>query len=236
MNGILKSLNQRPIAYYPIYRKITGSTTAGILLSQLMYWFSKKDKFYKTDKDITEETLLTERELKTAKSKIKELSFIKITREGIPAKTYYEIDWDNYIKILSKNNVNNDTNNKEQNDLSSWDKSSELENTNRPNNKGQKIQTITKTSSETSSETSFLKKEKNIKKEKTLINSTTQELMTNLKVDENFVNEIIEYRKDLGKPLKTTQGLNGLLRKYLDIYLKLKLSPREIFEIQTENE
>jgi hypothetical protein len=102
MNEILKILNQRPIAYYPIYRQITGSTTAGILLSQLMYWFSKKDKFYKTDADIIEETMLTKKELETAKKKIKQLSFISITREGIPAKTYYQIDWELYQKELEK--------------------------------------------------------------------------------------------------------------------------------------
>jgi len=93
MNNILKILNQRPIAYYPIYREITGSTTAGILLSQLMYWFSKKDKFHKVDQEIQEETLLTKKELENAKKKLKDLVFITITREGIPAKTYYEINW-----------------------------------------------------------------------------------------------------------------------------------------------
>jgi len=100
--SILKSLNQRPIAYYPIYREITGSTTAGILLSQLMYWFSKKDKFHKTDIDIMSETLLTKKELETAKKKIKSIDFITITREGLPSKTFYEINWTQY-EITLKN-------------------------------------------------------------------------------------------------------------------------------------
>ena len=111
MRAILIALNQRPIAYYPIYRQLTGSTTAGILLSQLMYWFSKGDKFYKTDADIRSETLLTVDELKGAKKRIKKLSFIKITREGIPAKTYYEIDWvlyqDELNKILTQTSESN---------------------------------------------------------------------------------------------------------------------------------
>ena len=97
---IIRQFNEKPIAYYPIYRKITGSTTAGILLSQLMYWFSKKDKFYKTDREIIEETLLTIDELKSAKKKIKKLSFIEVTIEGIPAKTWYRIDWDKFILEL----------------------------------------------------------------------------------------------------------------------------------------
>ena len=100
MSNVLKALNERPIAYYPIYRKITGSTTAGILLSQLMYWFSIKDKLYKTNIELMQETLLTEGELKGAKSKIKRLPFIEITREGVPAKTFYRIDWLKYEEYL----------------------------------------------------------------------------------------------------------------------------------------
>lgn len=94
MRNILKQLNQKPIAYYPIYRQVTGSTTGGILLSQLMYWFSKKDKIFKTDLEIMEETFLTKKELENAKKLIKNLDFITVSREGLPAKTYYEIDWD----------------------------------------------------------------------------------------------------------------------------------------------
>lgn len=103
MKELLKELHHRPIAYYPIYRKITGSTTAGILLSQLMYWWAKMDgeKFYKTDAEIIEETALTEDELKLAKSKIKQFDFIKITREGMPAVTNYEIDADKLAEYVS---------------------------------------------------------------------------------------------------------------------------------------
>lgn len=100
MKQLLKSLHQRPIAYYPLYRQITGSTTAGILLSQLMYWFSKKEMFHKTDNDIMSETLLTKKELENAKKLIKKLDFINVARKGIPAKTYYEIDWEKYETCL----------------------------------------------------------------------------------------------------------------------------------------
>lgn len=98
--SILKELNQRPIAYYPLYAKLTGSTTAGILLSQLMYWFSKRDKIFKTDIEILEETMLTVDELRGAKLKLKDVSFIKITREGVPARTFYQINWQEYEKAL----------------------------------------------------------------------------------------------------------------------------------------
>jgi len=103
MKQLFRELNQKPIAYYPVYRTITGSTTGGILLSQLMYWLSKKDKIFKTDKEIMEETLLTEKELKNAKKLIKQLDFITVSREGIPAKTYYEIDWEKFENCLKNN-------------------------------------------------------------------------------------------------------------------------------------
>ncbi len=108
---ILKSLHQRPIAYYPVYRQLTGSTTGGILLSQLMYWFSKKDKIFKTDKEIMEETLLTKKEIENAKKLIKNLDFITVSREGIPAKTYYEIDWEIFENSLNSFSESGETSN-----------------------------------------------------------------------------------------------------------------------------
>jgi len=136
--SILKQLNQRPIAYYPIYRQLTGSTTAGILLSQLMFWFSKKDKIFKTDSEIMEETLLTENELRSAKTKIKKLDFISVTREGIPAKTYYKIDWEKYETSLVKFT--------EQKELKEQTQFSEIHETNKNNNFN--TETTTKTTTE----------------------------------------------------------------------------------------
>ena len=100
MHDYMRLLNQRPIAYYPVYRDITRSTVAAVLLSQLMYWLSKKDEIFKTDAEIMEETKLTHDELKTAKAKIKHLSFISVERRGLPAKTYYSIDWEKYEETL----------------------------------------------------------------------------------------------------------------------------------------
>lgn len=164
-NTLLKQLHERPIAYYPIYRKITGSTTAGILLSQLMYWFSKKDKLYKTDADIMAETLLTERELKTAKKKIKALPFIAVTLEGVPAKTYYEIDWELYQTSLAE--------------------TSELCGPNSPNSDGQNVPTNSKNTTETTSE-----KRETTPTKKFIIPTVTEvaEYMNYLKIPD-FLNE-----------------------------------------------
>ncbi len=95
MKKLLKALNQRPVAFYPIYVAATGSISSGVALSQLMYWFSKsKDKIYKTDKEFESETGHTAKEMQVVRKHLKKLPFLTITREGVPAKTNYEIDWD----------------------------------------------------------------------------------------------------------------------------------------------
>lgn len=62
----------RPIAYFPKLKRITGSTTATILLCQFIYWRGKEADpegwLYKTSDDIERETGLTYKEQKTARS------------------------------------------------------------------------------------------------------------------------------------------------------------------------
>jgi len=101
MKNLLIQLNQRPIAVYPIYIKITGSVNAGLLLSQLMYWYGAVNGriFYKSDAEIMEETCLSESELRTAKNKLKLMSFMEIKAKGVPAKTHYSI---NAEKLISE--------------------------------------------------------------------------------------------------------------------------------------
>ena len=81
MKNFLINLNQRPIAVYPIYIKLTGSVNAGLLLSQIMYWYGamKGKTFYKSDSEIMEETMLSVNELRHAKLRLKQMSFIKIS-------------------------------------------------------------------------------------------------------------------------------------------------------------
>jgi hypothetical protein len=94
MKNVLIQFNQKPIAVYPIYIKITGSVNAGLLLSQIMYWYGAVNgrTFYKSDAEIMDETMLSVNELRHAKARLKQMSFIKITLHGVPAKTHYTID------------------------------------------------------------------------------------------------------------------------------------------------
>jgi hypothetical protein len=61
-------------------------------------------------------------------------------------------------------------------------------------------------------------------------------LLEELKVDEEFLNELIEYRKAIKKPLNTTRGVKGVLKAIRDTFIETGISPTELFEIMAENE
>lgn len=114
MSTLLRELHQRQVAYFPIYADLLGKSTPAILLSQIMFHFSSlgKNKVFKTDADLMDETRMTPGEMRGAKRYLKKLSFLKITREGIPQKTFYEIDWIEYEKVINsvicqKRQINN---------------------------------------------------------------------------------------------------------------------------------
>lgn len=41
---LLEVLSIKPIAFNPLLAKVTGSVKAGLLLSQLLYWWKKRSK------------------------------------------------------------------------------------------------------------------------------------------------------------------------------------------------
>ena len=110
--AFLREINARQVAFVPLYAKYTGSITAGLLLSQLMFYFSslKKDKIFKTNAAIMDDTMLSENELRSAKKTIKKCEFLTIKKEGLPGRTFYEINWDKYYQIFSDFALQNDTN------------------------------------------------------------------------------------------------------------------------------
>jgi len=96
-------LQDKPIAYHKIYSDITGSLTSGVLLSQLLYWYKAMGgkQFYKTDKDFMDELSMGLWELKGAKKKLLDLGLISTERKGIPAKTYYNININSIIALIT---------------------------------------------------------------------------------------------------------------------------------------
>jgi hypothetical protein len=85
----------RPVAFYPGLKKITGSTTATIMLCQFLYWSTRTTNdgwTWKTSDDIENETGLTYNEQRTAREILvdKKLLEIKIKRDE--HLTYYRVN------------------------------------------------------------------------------------------------------------------------------------------------
>lgn len=101
--AILRAFGDRVIAYNRIYAHITGSVTAGLLLSQLMYWNSamKGNEFYKTNDDLCEELCMGTKELKNAKAELVALGIVTVTLKSIPAKSYYQVNEDRIIDLIN---------------------------------------------------------------------------------------------------------------------------------------
>ena len=84
----------RVVAYYPNLKKITGSTTATVLLCQFIYWCGKSDDGW-THKDymqIEEETGLTRNEQRTAKRALAKLGLLEIERKRINHWSEYRVN------------------------------------------------------------------------------------------------------------------------------------------------
>jgi hypothetical protein len=95
---LLKILS-RPIAFHRCLAELTGSVTAGLMLSQALYWTPRaKDPegwFWKTQDEWFEETMLSRKEQETARRRLKELGNGSVWHEqlrGVPAKLFYKID------------------------------------------------------------------------------------------------------------------------------------------------
>lgn len=99
---IFDALSDKPIAFHPIFARISGGATAGLLLSQLVFWdkVSNGQEFYKTVDKITEETTLTRWEQETAIKDLKFRKFITVELKGIPAKRHFKINKSAIIEAI----------------------------------------------------------------------------------------------------------------------------------------
>ena len=100
---IIGILGARPIALNPEVGRIAGSSTAGLLMSQLLYWWDKgrnRDCIYKTIEEFKEETCLTRSEQNTAIKKWKALGVLEVKNRGIPQKRHFYLDVDRLVTLL----------------------------------------------------------------------------------------------------------------------------------------
>src|SRR5678815_889576 len=88
---LFDQLNGQTYNINPLYIDLTGSVTAGYLLTQLIFLSRafKYKPFYRTDNELREAYRLGQKELMNNRNKLVSLGLISTQRQGIPAKLYY---------------------------------------------------------------------------------------------------------------------------------------------------
>lgn len=100
---LIRTLSERPIAYMPVYARLAGSVTAGVMLSQAMYWTGKGQDdgwFWKTSDEWERETCLTYCEQRTARAALLKIGVMEEVRRGVPAKLWYRVKLDVLAELL----------------------------------------------------------------------------------------------------------------------------------------
>jgi hypothetical protein len=86
----------RPIAYHRVFVSLTGSVTAAVMLSQMVYWQKRATRedgwWHKGRDEWEEETGLTRREQETARAVLRDMGVLSEDLRGMPARLYFRID------------------------------------------------------------------------------------------------------------------------------------------------
>ena len=93
----LQELIGKPIATYPQLAKPLGSKQAADLFSQLLYWWDGCDQetgFYITLEALAEQTGLTIKQVRVARSKLIDLGVVVATEKRLQHRTYYTVNTD----------------------------------------------------------------------------------------------------------------------------------------------
>jgi hypothetical protein len=110
VNGQLEAaiqalLRERPIAYHASLAKAFGSATAGILLSQLLYWMPRSTDedgwVWKTREDIYEETALSRYEQESARKVLRDAGVLQEQRMGMPARMHFRVNMKRLTEMLA---------------------------------------------------------------------------------------------------------------------------------------
>ena len=105
LNEIFDDCQEKPIAYMPIYSRITGSVTSGVLLSQIVYWdrVMEHKEFYKTDREFSDELCMGFTEFRNAKKNLVSHNLISTSIKRIPARTFYKLNRKKLIDLILTN-------------------------------------------------------------------------------------------------------------------------------------
>src|SRR5215212_11943853 len=99
-------LSDRPIAYHASLARALGSVTAGVLLSQFLYWQPRSRDpdgwFWKTQVDIADETALSRTETETARKVLVRAGVLEEKRRGVPAKMHFRVNLTKVVELLTR--------------------------------------------------------------------------------------------------------------------------------------
>jgi hypothetical protein len=93
---LLSTLLDRPVGFHRALADVGGGATAGLFLSQALYWSRRTADpagwFWKTQQDWQAETALTRREQETARARLRATGVLQERHAGVPAKLYFRVD------------------------------------------------------------------------------------------------------------------------------------------------
>lgn len=106
MSVLSQILPGRMIPFSVTLGRACGGITEAILVMQIAYWQDRKadpaqDGFVQlSDRQLTEELLMTPRQLRRLRAKLSSLEIIEHRRRGVPARTWYRLDYESLERIL----------------------------------------------------------------------------------------------------------------------------------------
>lgn len=148
--ALLALLHDRPVAYHPVLVRVTGSVSAGLFLSQLLYWHGKGSDqegwIYKTRDEIAQETGLTRREQEGARKRLRDQGVVEEQLKGLPATVHYRVNIERLSEVLAETTMNLEA------VPTSWHQTYQLDGTKCTNLLAQNRPTITESTTESTTE------------------------------------------------------------------------------------
>lgn len=90
------------VLYIPLLAKLSESATAGLFMSQLLYWWGKGEfegYVYKTSDEFQNETGLTRSQQDTAIKKWKKLEVLDVKLHGVPPIRYFKLAYQKLVDL-----------------------------------------------------------------------------------------------------------------------------------------
>lgn len=111
---MLELMSAKPVAFNPVLAQLADSVTAGVFMSQLLYWYDKgkyQDWIYKTIEEMKRETRLTRSEQDTAIAKWVKMGILEKRLMQVPAKRFFKIHTDRLIALYEQTDLSAENDN-----------------------------------------------------------------------------------------------------------------------------